>query len=130
MELTGWYVIVPFRLASLISGVIQGVGTKWGLPSYCWALYKLLITVVRPSSYSDLPKRLPALGALAGDATVSVDILRDPSPVVHSGLAVPALFITTILSVYKPWGETRFFGGATSEGQSSGQTQSEVTESI
>jgi hypothetical protein len=30
VEPMDWYVIVPFCLASLISGVVQGLGTKWG----------------------------------------------------------------------------------------------------
>ena len=30
MELTGWFVIVPLSLASLITGIIQSLGTQWG----------------------------------------------------------------------------------------------------
>ncbi len=31
MELTGWYVLVPLSLASLVTGLIQSLGTKWVL---------------------------------------------------------------------------------------------------
>ncbi len=36
MELSAWYVIVPFCLASLFTGVIQSLGTNWGLFKYYW----------------------------------------------------------------------------------------------
>jgi uncharacterized membrane protein len=31
MEWTGWYVIVPSVLASLLTGLVMSLGTKWGL---------------------------------------------------------------------------------------------------
>ena len=31
MELSAWFVIIPFCLASLFTGVVQSLGTKWGL---------------------------------------------------------------------------------------------------
>lgn len=30
MELTLWYVLLPLCLASLVTGLIQSLGTKWG----------------------------------------------------------------------------------------------------
>ena len=45
MELTGWYVIVPLSLASLLTGLVQSLGTTWGLVRHYWVLVKLLITV-------------------------------------------------------------------------------------
>jgi hypothetical protein len=31
MELTTWFVIVPLAFASLLTGLVQALGTKWGL---------------------------------------------------------------------------------------------------
>src|SRR5690349_21578059 len=31
MEVLGWFVIVPFCLASLATGLVQSLGTPWGL---------------------------------------------------------------------------------------------------
>src|ERR687887_134909 len=31
MELVAWYVIVPLSLASLLTGLVQALGTQWGL---------------------------------------------------------------------------------------------------
>src|SRR5918993_585022 len=36
MELTGWYVIVPLALASLLTGLVMALGSKWGLFRYYW----------------------------------------------------------------------------------------------
>ena len=30
MDLIGWYVIVPFSLAALLTGLVQSLGTEWG----------------------------------------------------------------------------------------------------
>ena len=31
MNLIGWFVIVPFSLAALLSGLVQSLSTRWGL---------------------------------------------------------------------------------------------------
>jgi DMSO/TMAO reductase YedYZ heme-binding membrane subunit len=36
MELIAWYVIVPLAFASLLSGLIMSLGTRWGLLRYYW----------------------------------------------------------------------------------------------
>lgn len=46
MNVIGWTVIFPLSLASLLSGVIQAIGTVWGLFRHYWVLIKLLITTV------------------------------------------------------------------------------------
>src|SRR6266446_417907 len=46
MELTTWGVIVPFSIASLITGIVQSVGTTWGLFRHYWIVAKLVLTVV------------------------------------------------------------------------------------
>jgi hypothetical protein len=44
MELIGWYVIVPLSLAALLSGVVQALGTPWGLFRHYWVLITFLLT--------------------------------------------------------------------------------------
>lgn len=36
----------PFSLAALLTGVVQSVGTAWGLLRHYWVIAKLLITVL------------------------------------------------------------------------------------
>src|SRR5918998_1431109 len=46
MEPAAWFVLVPLAIASLLTGVVQAVGTTWGLFRHYWVVFKLLITVV------------------------------------------------------------------------------------
>jgi hypothetical protein len=41
MELTTWIVIVPLSLAALLTGVVQSLGTPWGLFRHRWIVAKL-----------------------------------------------------------------------------------------
>jgi len=110
MELTGWYVIVPFCLASLVTGLVLSLGTPWGLFRHYWVLVKFLITVVSALILFGFTQTLGSLGDLAADATLSMDELRNlkQSPALHSGGGLLAILMTTILAVYKPWGMTRY----------------------
>lgn len=46
MGMTAWYVILPLVLASLLIGLVQSLGTPWGLFRHYWVLAKLLLTVL------------------------------------------------------------------------------------
>ncbi len=41
-----WGVIVPLALASLVTGVVSSLFTRWGLFRYYWVLLKLVITML------------------------------------------------------------------------------------
>src|SRR5258708_22914258 len=45
MELIARFVIVPLAFASLLTGLIQSLGTPWGLFRHYWVVVKLLLTV-------------------------------------------------------------------------------------
>src|SRR5919107_6459579 len=45
MEPAAWFVLVPLAFASLVTGLVQSLGTAWGLFRHYWILFKLLITV-------------------------------------------------------------------------------------
>ncbi len=107
MELTGWYVLVPLSLASLLSGLVQALGTTWGLFRHYWVLVKLVLNVFATVV---LLLYMQSLGYLADVAakTSELDELRDPSPVLHAGTAVLLLLGATTLSVLKPRGLTRY----------------------
>jgi hypothetical protein len=110
MELTGWYVIVPFCLAALVTGLIMSLGTPWGLFRYYWVLLKFLITVIAALILFGFTQTLGSLGELAANRGLSIDELRtlNQSPALHSGGGLAALLVTTILAVYKPWGMTGY----------------------
>jgi hypothetical protein len=108
MGLTGWYVLVPLCLASLLTGIVVSLGTTWGLFRHYWVLVKLLITVASALILFLYTQTLTHLWYLAADMTLPLDDLRNPSPVLHSAAALVALLVTTTLSVYKPRGLTRY----------------------
>lgn len=110
MEPTGWYVLVPLSFTSLVTGLVQSLGTKWGLFRHYWVLFKLLVNVV---STVVLLSYMPTLGNVAGlaaDTTTSNADLRALgfSPLLHSGAALLLLLVATVLSVYKPRGLTPY----------------------
>jgi hypothetical protein len=110
MELIGWYVIVPFCLASLVTGLVMSLGTPWGLFRHYWVLLKFLITIISALILFGFTQTLGSLGDLAADATLSMNELRNlkQSPVLHSGGGLLAILLATILAVYKPWGMTPY----------------------
>jgi hypothetical protein len=111
MELTGWWVLVPFSVGCLLTGVVQSLSSDWGLVRHYWVLSTLVINVVATAV---LLMFMGSLGALADDvrrpALSDGDVLglRDPSPIVHAALAVVVLLLATWLSVAKPRGMTRY----------------------
>lgn len=110
MELLGWSVLVPLSLASLLTGLVQSLGTKWGLFRHYWVLFKLLITVVSTVILLSYMETLGYLTGVAADTTLSTADLHvfAQSPVIHSGAALLALIVATTLSVYKPRGMTPY----------------------
>ena len=110
MEAAAWSVLVPFAVAALVTGVIQGLGTHWGLVRHYWVLFKLIITVLATVV---LLLYLQTLGSLAevarqGESGGDLDRLQSPSPVLHAVAAIVLLLITTVLAVFKPKGQTGF----------------------
>jgi hypothetical protein len=108
-ELITWLVIVPASLGAFLSGVVQSLGTPWGLFRHYWVLIKLIITVVatlllvlhtRPiGMVADAARR----GPLAGPDVTALQVQL----VVDAALALVALVVTTTLAVYKPRGTIR-----------------------
>lgn len=101
----GWYVLIPLVFASLVTGIIQALGSKWGLIRHYWVLFKLVIGVV--STYVLLlfaTFNLNAVQSGAADPASSVDELRAlaGSPRDHALLALAGLLLAAVLAVYKP----------------------------
>jgi len=108
MELIGWTVLVPFSLASLATGLTQSFGTRWGVFDHYWVIVKLVVNVVSAAILLMYMGTLGDLATTARRAAVTGDLtpLRNPSPVLHSSLALVLLAGATVLSVYKPRGVT------------------------
>jgi hypothetical protein len=107
---TGWFVIVPLCLASLLSGLVMSLGTRWGLFQNYWVTVKFLLTIISTLILFGFTQTLSNLGTLTADPTATIDELRNlaQSPVLHASGGLLVLLVNTTLSVYKPWGKTRY----------------------
>jgi hypothetical protein len=110
MEMTTWYVVVPLNLAALLTGLVQSLGTSWGLFRHYWVVVKLLLTTLITVV---LLLQTPQIAYMADRATgmrlSGTDHLGlRASLVVHAGGGLLVLLVTTTLSIYKPRGLTRY----------------------
>lgn len=110
MELTGWYVIVPLSLASLITGLVQSLGTTWGLFRHWWVVIKLLLTTIATVVLLIHMQPIGHLADAVREATLAGGELRGMriQLIVDAGAAMLVLLVATTLSVYKPRGLTRY----------------------
>lgn len=108
MELFGWWVLVPFAIASLVTGLLQSFGTKWGLIRHYWVLAKLSINLFATVVLLAYTQTLAELSAAPARSPADLDAVRSPSPLIHAGAALALLLVAMILAVYKPRGMTAY----------------------
>ncbi|MGW4200668.1 hypothetical protein [Streptomyces sp. NPDC004726] len=110
MGLTGWYVITPLSLASLLTGFVCALGTGWGLLRHYWVLTKLCMTVPATLVLLVHMRPISRIADAAARAALSETALRGlrTQLVLQSGAALVVLLAVTALSVYKPAGRTRY----------------------
>jgi uncharacterized membrane protein len=110
MNVLAFTVVIPVSLLALVTGVVLGLGTKWGLVRYHWVLVKLVITLITVGLTLFLLR--PGLQQAAADIRVS-PVLPDGG----TGLLFPPIVsltcyvFMTVISIYKPWGRTRRSAG-------------------
>lgn len=108
----GTFVVVPMLTAGLVclgSGVLLGLGTRWGLVRYRWVLVKLIVTVVLCALImAALAPGMPGVvahgEALAAGASSTADMSNLFFP---PAVSLTALSFATVLAVVKPWGKVR-----------------------
>jgi hypothetical protein len=110
MHLTTWFVIVPLSLASLLTGLIDALGTPWGLFRHYWVVTKLLLTMLATVILLVHTQPIDHVADVASRMELAAGDLRQLR-LQLVGDAAAALFVlcmTTTLSVYKPWGMTPY----------------------
>ena len=110
MDLTAWFVIVPMVLAALLTGLVQALGTTWGLFRHYWVLVKLLLTVLVGVVLLLQLELIGYLADIAAETTLLDADLRAlrTSPVLHAAGGLLVLLVPLVLSLYKPRGMTRY----------------------
>jgi hypothetical protein len=107
--IAGW-VILPLISAALLTGLVQALGTPWGLFRHYWVLAKLCLTVIT---------LLVLVGQMAGIVHVAEAAAEralsssDLSPLrssmkLHAVGGLGVLLLIVGLSIYKPRGLTRY----------------------
>lgn len=109
MEISTLYIIIPFCIASFITGLIQALGTKWGLFKYYWIIVKLFLTIVMTALLFLHLKPISYLSGVAMDmSSYKIETSRTLIDlIVKASAAVLGLIVITTISIYKPWGRVQ-----------------------
>jgi uncharacterized membrane protein len=105
MELTGWFVILPLAIATLLTGLVMSLGTPWGLFRHYWVLISLVLTVL---STVVLLLHMPTVSSLADEARETDSASGQGGDLLHPALGLVVLLVITVLNVYKPRGLTPY----------------------
>lgn len=109
-DLITWFAIVPLAIGSVATGVIQSLGTVWGLFRHWWLLVKIAMTI--PATLLLLLHTGP-IGMLA-DMAATGSLSAEHAGQMQIQLlaqtigALGVLVVATGLSIYKPPGRTSF----------------------
>lgn len=105
MDVLVRFAIVPLAGASLVVGLVNALGTPWGLLRHYWVLVKLVLTVAATVVLLVESRTVRSLTETALD---DADPRLLPATLPHSIGGATVLVIATVLSVYKPRGLTGY----------------------
>lgn len=110
MELIGWFVIVPFSIAALLTGLVQSLGTQWGLLRHWWIVVKFVLTILSIAILLRHMQGASHMSRMAMDVTLSTAAFRAQQiqHLVHPAGGLLVLLTVMALSVLKPWGRTPY----------------------
>lgn len=96
-------------LVSLVTGLLLGLGTKWGLLRYWWVAVKLVLNLVLCTLIVLVLR--PGMDEVARYGQNLLTSHPDPGAVstlfFPPAVSLSTLTIATVLAVYKPWGRIR-----------------------
>ena len=105
-------VVPALALGMLVTGVLLGLGTRYGLVQWTWVLVKLVIGVVL--SVLVLVALLPGVLGIPESLSGSATEVRDAVGGAATDLIFPPIVsftllgVALVLSIWKPWGRTRW----------------------
>ncbi len=110
MQAIARFVIVPLAFAALLSGLIQSLGTPWGVFRHYWILVKLLLTIFAMIVLLVKMELIGYAARLAAETTLAPGDLRAVGIqlVVHAAGGLLVLLVPMVLSMYKPPGMTLY----------------------
>ena len=104
------FVVVPLALISVISGIVQSLGSAWGFLRHWWMVFKLILIAFAALVLTEYTSFIIPLASLAAHPVVSsatLAKLQDTGHGVHSAGGLAVLTVITALGVIKPRSMTR-----------------------
>lgn len=110
VDLLARFAVVPFAVASVLSGLVSSWVSPWGLIRHWWVLVKLVVTLAATGVLLLQVAPISALAVAAGNPSFPVRSLQagGVALVVHAAGGLLVLLAVTVLAVYKPRGVTRY----------------------
>jgi hypothetical protein len=109
MGLIATAVLVPLALASLLTGLLISLGTRWGLIRHWWVVVSLVLTLVAVVVLLNESRVITGSATMAAAATTSDEhLLAIPPTLPHSIGGLVVLLLVQWLNVCKPQGLTPY----------------------
>ncbi len=114
MNLIGSFIIVPMSFAALATGLVQALGSPWGLVRHYWVLVKFALAIFAGTAllmhqFTAVAEAAKLVSGIGSGTTRGAELGQVGIQLVAaSGLAMLVLLTATTLAVYKPWGLTRY----------------------
>lgn len=106
MDVVMRYALLPLAAASLATGIVQALGSPWGLFRHYWVTISLALTTF---AFVILVLHLPAVeDAAAVAADPQADLTHLGGDLFHSVGGLVVLLVPLALNIYKPRGLTRY----------------------
>ncbi|WHT20638.1 hypothetical protein N8J89_06090 [Crossiella sp. CA-258035] len=108
LELLVWPMLT-LAAVCLVSGVVLGLGTKYGLVRYWWVAVKLVLNLALLALVAfALRSGVTEIAEYGRQLAAGQASLRGPGDLVYPPIvSTTALLFATVISVYKPWGRLR-----------------------
>lgn len=109
----GDILLIPISLLALLSGLLLGAGTQWGLLRHRWVVVKLVLTLVAVilipvSLLQGIHQSVDAVEHSAPGQFADIGS-SNTSGLLFAGGVSSSMYITCVLlSVLKPWGRTAY----------------------
>jgi hypothetical protein len=114
MDLISRFIVIPMSFAALATGLLQALGTPWGLFRYYWILVKFGLAIFATIAlllhqFVVVAEAAKRVAGAATETLFSADLSSLKTELVRApSLAIVLLLVVTTLGVYKPWGLTRY----------------------
>jgi hypothetical protein len=104
--------VPPLSLGILLTGLVLGLGTRWGLLRYWWVLLKLTLSLIM--AVLVFVSLVPGVNSIAvlSTTTTSADAVRASLSSLPNELMFPPIVsflmlgVAAVLSIFKPWRRT------------------------